>query len=145
MGKLRDRMQEDLILKAYSPHTREKYLQVCRPFCKALHEVPGRDGGDTRDPRVSPPSRSGPEILTLFTQGTYVSAIKFLYTVTLKRPEVVKDISYPKRPIKLPVILSPQEVLSVFEKVRSVNTTALQDSPSGKSFLISLRSRRTYQ
>ena len=30
MGKLYDRMREDLILKAYSPHTRERYLRCAR-------------------------------------------------------------------------------------------------------------------
>jgi len=57
--------------------------------------------------------------------GTYVNAIKFLYTVTLKRPEEVKGISHPKRPKTLPVILSPEEVLRVFAAIRSVKHKAL--------------------
>ncbi len=30
MGKLRDRMKEDLLLKAYSPHTQRAYLRCAR-------------------------------------------------------------------------------------------------------------------
>jgi site-specific recombinase XerD len=59
------------------------------------------------------------------TQDQYVNAIKFLYSVTLKRPETVKDIPHPKRPKTLPVILSPEEVLAFFEKVRSVKYKAI--------------------
>ena len=59
------------------------------------------------------------------TQDMYVNALKFLYTVTLKRPEVVKDISHPKRPHTLPVILSPEEVLRIFEAIRSVKYKAI--------------------
>ncbi len=123
MGKLYDRMREDLILKAYSRHTREMYLRCAGHFVKHFMRSPDEMGEQeirefllhiVRVRKASP-----------FTQGTYVSAIKFLYTVTLKRPEAVKDISHPKRPIKLPVILSPQEVLSVFEKVRSVKYRAI--------------------
>ena len=49
------------------------------------------------------------------TQDMYVNAFKFLYTVTLKRPEVVKDISHPQRPQTLPVIISPTEVLNILQ------------------------------
>jgi site-specific recombinase XerD len=59
------------------------------------------------------------------TQDMYVSALKFLYVVTLKRPEVVKDLSHPKRPKALPVILSPEEVLRVFAAIRSVKYKAI--------------------
>jgi len=30
MGKLHDRMQEDFLLKAYSPHTQKAYLRCAR-------------------------------------------------------------------------------------------------------------------
>jgi site-specific recombinase XerD len=59
------------------------------------------------------------------TQDMYVNAFKFLYTITLKRPEVVKDLSHPKRPKTLPVILSPEEVLRVFAATRSVKYKAI--------------------
>jgi len=32
MGKLHDRMQEDLLLKGYSPHTQKAYLRCARHF-----------------------------------------------------------------------------------------------------------------
>ncbi|MCJ7819536.1 MAG: tyrosine-type recombinase/integrase, partial [Syntrophales bacterium] len=50
---------------------------------------------------------------------------KFLYNVTLKRPEVVEGLSHPKRPKTLPVILSPEEVLRVFAAIRSVKHKAI--------------------
>jgi len=55
----------------------------------------------------------------------YVNALKFLYNITLKRPEVVQGISHPKRPKTLPVILSPQEVLRIFAAIRSVKHRAI--------------------
>ena len=59
------------------------------------------------------------------TLDMYVNALKFLYNVTLKRPEVVKGISHPKRPKTLPVILSPEEVLRIFAAIRSVKHKAI--------------------
>ena len=76
MGKLHDRMQEDLLLKAYSPHTQRAYLRCARHF--ASHSMRSPEGmGEqeirdfllhlVRDRKASP-----------FTMGTYVNAIKFL-------------------------------------------------------------------
>jgi integrase/recombinase XerD len=123
MGKLHDQMREDLLLKAYSPHTLKAYLSSVRHFVKYYMRSP-QDMGEkevrdfllhlVRDRKASPA-----------TQDMYVNALKFLYTVTLKRPEVVKDISHPKRPQTLPVILSPEEVLRIFEAIRSVKYKAI--------------------
>jgi integrase/recombinase XerD len=123
MGKLHDQMQEDLLLKAYSPHTQKAYLRCVRHFASHYMRSPEEMGEQeirgfllhlVRDRKASPA-----------TLGMYINALKFLYNVTLKRPEAVKGISYPKRPKTLPVILSPQEVLRVFEAIRSVKYKAI--------------------
>jgi len=123
MGKLHDQMREDLLLKAYSPHTQNAYLRCARHFASHYMRSPQEMGEKEvrdfllhliRDRKASPA-----------TQDMYVNALKFLYTITLKRPEVVKDISHPKRPHTLPVILSPEEVLRIFEAIRSVKYKAI--------------------
>ena len=123
MGKLRDRMREDLILKAYSPHTQEGYLRCAQQFAKH-HMRPPEEMGE-REIRDFLFHLAQERKVSAFTQDQYVNALKFLYSVTLKRPEVVKDIPHPKRPKVLPVILSPEEVLSFFERVRSVKYKAI--------------------
>ena len=123
MGKLHDQMRDDLLLKAYSPSTLRSYLGCVHHFVRYYLRSPQDMGGQevrdfllhlVRDRKASPA-----------TQDMYVNALKFLYTVTLKRPEVVKDISHPKRPQTLPVILSPEEVLRIFEAIRSVKYKAI--------------------
>ena len=123
MGKLHDRMQEDLLLKAYSPHTQRAYLCCARHFARHYLRSPEEMGEQeirsfllhlVRDRKASPA-----------TLSMYINALKFLYNVTLKRPEEVKGISHPKRPKTLPVILSPEEVLRVFAAIRSVKYKAI--------------------
>jgi len=123
MGKLHDRMQEDLLLKAYSPHTQRAYLGCARHFARHYLRSPEEMGEPeirsfllhlVRERKASPA-----------TLGMYVNALKFLYNVTLKRPEAVKGISHPKRPKTLPVILSPEEVLRILAAVRSVKHKAI--------------------
>jgi site-specific recombinase XerD len=123
MGKLHDRMKGDLLLKAYSPHTQSAYLRCARHFASHYMRSPEEMGEQeirgfllhlVRDRKASPA-----------TLGMYVNALKFLYNITLKRPEAVKEIPHPKRPKTLPVILSPQEVLRIFAAIRSVKHKAI--------------------
>jgi hypothetical protein len=104
MGKLHDRIQEDLLLKAYRPHTLRAYLGCARHFAKHYLRSP-EDMGDpeirdfllhlVRDRMASPA-----------TLSMYVNALMFLYNVTLKRPRT------------MPVILSPAEVIRIFGAIR---------------------------
>lgn len=123
MGKLHDQMKEDLVLKAYSPHTQRAYLRCARHFAGYYMRSPEEMGEKevrgfllhlVRDRKVSP-----------VTLDMYVNALKFLYNVTLKRPEAVQGLAHPKRPKTLPVILSPEEVLRIFAAVRSVKHKAI--------------------
>ena len=93
MGKLHDRMKEDLLLKAYSPHTQSAYLRCARHFASHYMRSPEEMGEQeirgfllhlVRDRKASPA-----------TLGMYVNAIKFLYNITLKRPEEVKGFPIP--------------------------------------------------
>ena len=123
MGKLHDQMSEDLVLKAYSPHTQRAYLRCARHFAKHYMRSPEEMGAQevrdfllhlVRDRKASPA-----------TLDMYVNALKFLYNITLKRPDAVEGISHPKRPKTLPVILSPEEVLRIFAAIRSVKHKAI--------------------
>ena len=51
--------------------------------------------------------------------GLAAAALRFLYQVTLKKEGAVKEIPFPKAPVKLPVILSRQEVSRFLQSVAS--------------------------
>ncbi len=62
------------------------------------------------------------------THVVCLAGIKFLYQVTLGRPEVVERIPYPKRPSLLPEVLSGSEVQKLLGcltsiRMRLVSTT----------------------
>jgi site-specific recombinase XerD len=116
-------MKADLALKGFSPNTRKYYLRHASDFAKHFNRSPAQMGEDevrafllhlVEDRKVSPG-----------VHGNYVSALKFLYRHTLKRPEVVEHIAHPKKPKTLPVVLSKEEVLAVYEAVDSLKYKAL--------------------
>ncbi len=68
MGKLHDRMREDLLLKAYSPHTQKSYLRCARHFASHYMRSPQEMGEKeirgfllhlVRDRKASPATQDG--------------------------------------------------------------------------------------
>ncbi len=54
-----------------------------------------------------------------------VAALRFVYGVTLNRPDVMVRIPYPRVPRKQPVVLSKGEVLRVLEAISSIKYRAI--------------------
>jgi integrase/recombinase XerD len=123
MGKLRDQMESDLKLRRYSKSTTKEYLRCMINFTKFFMRTPEELGE--------------PEIRTFLLhlvekrkisasmQKMYIAAIKFFYSTTLKRPDVVQHICYPRVPKTLPDILSPEEVLALFDAIESMKHRAI--------------------
>ena len=59
------------------------------------------------------------------TQKVCAAALKFLYTVTLDRPEAVKSFCLPKVPPKHPEVLSGSEVEALLGAIRSITYRAV--------------------
>lgn len=108
---LRDRMTQDLELGGYSPRTRKHYLGAVSRFARHLKRSPEKLG--QKDVRayvehLVKKRKSSASMLKLEMAG-----IRFLYTKTLGRPEVVAWMSWPRQPKTLPVVLSGSEVTTL--------------------------------
>jgi len=118
MGQLRDRMDGDLRLKGFRPVTRYHYLRCARSFAAYYRKSPAALGeAEIRafllhliDERQAKPA----------TVRMYVAALKFLYAITLRRPEVVARIPWPQVPEHLPDILTAAEIVQLLQAVHSL-------------------------
>ena len=115
MSDLRQRMTEDLRIRNYSPRTIETYVGRVAAFAAYFDRSPAElDGEHIREYQkylVDTKHASW----AVFNQT--VCALRFLYNITLKRPDVIEHIPYGLRERKLPVILSRQEVQRLFAAV----------------------------
>ena len=119
MTPLRRRMTEDMQVRNFSPHTQNSYVQQVSLFARHFSKSPELLGPEeirsyqvylTNEKKLSPSS-----ILIA------VSALRFLYKVTLHRDWCLEDIiPAPKKPQKLPIVLSPEEVLQFLSCVQSI-------------------------
>jgi len=135
MGRLQDQMKTDLLLKRYSPHTTRAYLRCIRDFAKHFMRSPA-EMGET-EVRQFLLYLTQERKITSGLQTTYVSALKFLYRITLRQPGVIEHIPYPKRPKTFPVVLTMQEVLTLFATIRSPKYKAILATAYGAGLRIS--------
>lgn len=108
MGQLRDRMMHDLELAGYVPKTRLIYINAIRDFAAHFRRSPTELGADDVRAWVHHLSKDagiGPQRIR-----QHMAALKFLYTKTLWRPEMVSFLSWPSDPQKLPAVLAVGEV-----------------------------------
>jgi integrase/recombinase XerD len=116
MTVLRQRMLEDMQIRNFSENTRESYLLQVSLFARHFRRSPeglGPVNIRTYQVYLTNEKKLAPGSIHIAT-----SALRFLYTVTLKRPwDVEQVLPLPKAPQTLPVILSPEEVLQFLSSV----------------------------
>jgi site-specific recombinase XerD len=119
MGAIRDRMAEDLRLHGFAAATVAAYLRYAQQFADFY---PGRSPLKlgTEDVRAFLVRRVDVDHVSASTQVVCLASLRFLYGVTLKRPEVMAGFAYPKRPVSLPVVLSGSEVQRLLGCIGSI-------------------------
>jgi site-specific recombinase XerD len=117
MGQLRDRMEGDLLLKAVAEVTRAEYLRCATQLAAHYRRSPAELGAD--DVRAYLVHLVDTLHYSPANLKMHVAALKFLYAVTLNRPDVVARIPYPKVPRVLLDIPSPGEVAKVLSALRA--------------------------
>jgi site-specific recombinase XerD len=123
MGMLRDKMRDDLRLKGYSETTRSMYLGCAQRFAGHYERSPAVMGEqEVRDFLLHIVKEKG---VGAAGQAMHVAALKFLYRVTLRRPEEVDKIPFPRVPKRLPDILTGSEVEHLLGCVTSVKYRAV--------------------
>jgi integrase/recombinase XerD len=105
---LRQAMLEELQRRNYANTTVEYYVRAVEQFAKHFKRSPDQLNQDhlrryqaylLRDRKLEPR-----------TVKLHVSALRFFFVKTLKRPYLLDDIPYPKVPRRLPTMLTVDEV-----------------------------------
>jgi site-specific recombinase XerD len=116
-------MLEELQLRNYSPNTINAYIRCVSKFAQHFGIAPDRLGPEhirdyqvflVRQKKVSWP---------VFDQT--VCALRFFYHNTLRRDWMIEHIPYPRHEQKLPVVLSPAEVASLFQSTPNLKHRAI--------------------
>src|SRR5918996_2365816 len=119
MTPLRQRMTEDMQVRNLSPHTQNSYVQQVSLFARHFNKSPEMLAPE--DIRAYQVYLTNVKKLAPGSVLIAVAALRFLYKVSLKKDWTFEDVvPAPKKPQKLPVVLSPEEVLQFLGGVGSI-------------------------
>ncbi len=115
MDTARERMRNDMELRRYSKITIDEYLRIIETFSEFHHRQPEKLGErEIESYLLDVASRTGPA-----NQKMHVAALKFLYSTTLSKPELVRKIPWPRVPWKVREILTACEIDQILASVSS--------------------------
>ena len=114
MTSLRQRVLDELQRRNYSSETTRGYIHAIKQFADFFGKSPETLGAEEirqfqlyllKEKKLAPGTVEG-----------RMSALRFLYKKTLKRRDIAyDDLIFPKTPRKLPVVLSPEEIIRMIE------------------------------
>jgi site-specific recombinase XerD len=106
-------MLDELERRNYSQNTRRIYIRTVKDFACHFHRSPDRLGlQHIRDYQAYLFRERKLEPVTVAQR---LAALRFLFVHVLKRHWTVEDTPYPKRPSKLPAVLSREEVAQLID------------------------------
>jgi len=118
MTPLRQRMIEDMQIRNLAKSTQDSYVRQVSLFARHFKKSPELLGPEQI--RAYQIYVMNEKKLAPISILVAISALRFLYGVTLKKDWSLKDIlPVPKKPQTLPIVLSPEEVLQFFACVKS--------------------------
>jgi integrase/recombinase XerD len=134
ISPLRRRMIEDMAIRKLAPKTQHDYVQRVKDFATFLGRSP--DTAKSEEVRgfrlhLASSGAGTPKI------NATVSALRFLFNVTLDRPDLAKHLSFMHEPRKVPVVLSPEEVARFLEAAPNVKYKAALSVAYGAGLRVS--------
>jgi site-specific recombinase XerD len=106
ISPLRQRMQHDMMMRGLGPHTQHDYIRHVRRFAAFLRRPP--DTATPEDIRRFQVHQHENGVGAATINGA-VSALRFFFTVTLKRRDLARALVITRYPQKLPEVLSVEE------------------------------------
>ena len=112
INPLRQRMIDDMTARRYSEKVQKAYVRHVRTFAAFLGPSPDTATSDDlrrfqlhmAQQQISPGSINAA-----------IAALRFFFTVTLERPDLVRPLTTVNKPRKAPVVLSQEEVARLLE------------------------------
>src|SRR4029077_8838764 len=113
MTRLRKMMLEELQRRNFAESTTEAYIRAVKEFSQYLNSSPDRLG--PRHIREYQAALFQKRKFSPNTVAQHLAALRFFYVKTLKKAWSIAETPYPKRAVRLPTILSQEEVTRLID------------------------------
>jgi site-specific recombinase XerD len=116
-------MLDELQRRNYAQNTVRSYIKAVEDFARYFGKPPERLGPEhIREYQVH---LFRDRKLAASTVEGRAAALRFLFVKTLRRPYLPDHIPFPKRPRRLPIVLSPEEVALLIDSAKNLMHRAI--------------------
>jgi integrase/recombinase XerD len=112
VSALRVRMIEQLIVRGFTHNTPNDYIRNVRAFAAFIGRSPDTATAEDLRRFQLHQTQSGMQPPGI---NSAVSALRFLFTVTLDRPDLARRLTVVRQPRRLPAVLSTEEVVLLLQ------------------------------
>jgi len=113
MHSLREAMLDQMRLRGHSPRTQQSYLHAVSLLSRHYHRSPDRLSQEDLQNWILYLVKD--RELSAATCRLYLNAIRFFYLQVLQWPACRLELTTPKRPQRIPYLLSPSEVRRIID------------------------------
>ena len=131
---LRQRMIEDMTIRRLSPKTQIGYIRHVKNFAAFLGRSPNTASADDLRRFQLHQRQNGVQPSSM---NSAVSALRFLFGVTLDHPDMERHLTFVSEPRKLPVVLSEEEIVRLLEAAPGAKYKAAFSAAYGAGLRVS--------
>jgi len=112
ISPLRQRMIDDMTARRFKEKVQKDYVRHVRTFAAFLGRSPDTaTGEDLRRYQL----HMAQQQISAGSINAAIAALRFFFTVTLEKPDLVRPLRIVNEPRRTPVVLSPEEVARLLE------------------------------
>jgi len=119
---LRQRMIEDMNARKLGAHSQRSYIHSCRRFAAFLKRSPDTAAPDDVRRFQLHLAETG---MSICNRNRIMTGVKFLFRVTLRRPDLAAEIYHLREPQKIPLVMSPDETRRLLAVASSLKVRVL--------------------
>ena len=119
---LRQRMIEDMDARKLGAHSQRSHISSCRRFAAFLKRSPDTATPDDVRRFQLQLAETG---MSICNRNRIMTGVKFLFRVTLRRPDLVAEIYHLREPQKIPLVMSQDETRRLLAVASSLKVRVL--------------------
>jgi site-specific recombinase XerD len=119
---LRQRMIEDMNARKLGAHSQRSHIYSCRRFATFLKRSPDTATPDDVRRFQLHLAETG---MSICNRNRIMTGVKFLFRVTLRRPDLVTEIYHLREPQKIPLVMSQDETRRLLAVASSLKVRVL--------------------
>ena len=134
ISPLRQRMIDDMTARRFTEDTQKDYVRNVRIFAAFLGRSPDTA---TREDLRRFQLHMAQQQISPGSINAAIAALRFFFTVTLERPDLVRPLTIVNKPRKAPVVLSQEEVARLLEAAPGLKSKAALSVAYGAGLRVS--------